>query len=275
MGQQEKKLNKYGKFIKIPYSWTRLCKKYLIKNRKGEDQNITINLNEIYLLARIAGWNDSGKECIETNASFAESLNVSIDTIKKYIRELRLVGLIKTYEEKDTPTHTSKRILYVQYQMIDELLGMNVPSKDESDNELGTNVTEWGDECTQYESTNIPSKGDECKPNKTNKTNNIKYNTNGADAPNEANASESSKEEHNLIKIFRKENIDKIQVYGYEKVFIGNSKFNEILKNLMYTLDENTMLERYISAAKEQGIGRDYTCSYIQEYIYDITEGKS
>lgn len=96
-----------------------------------------------------------------------------------------------------------------------------------------------------------------------------------ADAPNKANASESSEEKHKLIKIFRKENIDKIQVYGYEKVFIGNSKFNEILKNLMYTLDENTMLERYISAAKEQGIGRDYTCSYIQEYIYDITEGKS
>ena len=96
-----------------------------------------------------------------------------------------------------------------------------------------------------------------------------------ADAPNEANASKSSDKEYELIKIFRKENIDKIQVYGYEKVFIGNSKFNEILKNLMYTLDENTMLERYISAAKEQGIGRDYTCSYIQEYIYDITEGKS
>ena len=42
----------------------------------------------------------------------------------------------------------------------------------------------------------------------------------------------------------------------------------------MYTLDENAMLEGYISAAKEQGIGRDYACSYIQEYIYDITEGK-
>lgn len=95
-----------------------------------------------------------------------------------------------------------------------------------------------------------------------------------ANAPNEANASESSKEEHKLIKIFRKENIDKIQVYGYEKVFIGNSKFNKILNDLMYTLDENTMLEGYISAAKEQEIGRDYTCSYIQEYIYDITEGK-
>lgn len=96
-----------------------------------------------------------------------------------------------------------------------------------------------------------------------------------ADAPNEANASKSSDKEYELIKIFRKENIDKIQVYGYEKVFIGNSKFNKILKDLMCTLDENTMLEGYISAAKEQGIGRDYTCSYIQEYIYDITEGKS
>ena len=274
MGQQEKKLNKYGKFIKIPYSWTQLCKKYLVTNKKGEYQNVTINLNEIYLLARIAGWDDSGKECTETNASLAENLNVSIDTIKKYIRELRLVGLIKTYEEKDTPTHTSKRILYVQYQMIDKLLGMNVPSEDEGDNKLGTNVTGVGNECTQYVGTNIPSEGDECKPNKTNKTNNTKYNTNGADAPNEANASESSEQEHKLIKIFRKENINKIQPYGYEKIFISNLKFNKILNDLMYTLDDNTMLEGYISAAKEQGIRRDYTCSYIQEYIYDMTEGK-
>ena len=166
-------LKDYGGFVRIPYGWLKMCKKYSVKNQEGVNKNITINLNEVFLLARIAGWNDQGKDCTETNNSLAEVLNVSVDTIKKYIKELRLVGLIKTYEEKDTPMHTSQRTIYIQYDVIDEILGMNISS---DDSEVGTNVPTGGDECTQLESTNVPSSGYEHTPNKNNKIKNNSYN---------------------------------------------------------------------------------------------------
>ena len=130
-------LKGYGGFVRIPYEWLKMCKKYSVENQEGVNKNITINLNEVFLLARIAGWNDQGKDCTETNNTLAEVLNVSVDTIKKYIKELRLVGLIKTYEEKDTPMHTSQRTIYIQYDVIDKILGINVSS---DDSEVGTNI---------------------------------------------------------------------------------------------------------------------------------------
>ena len=118
----------YGNFVRIPYAWFNLRGRYdLPKEKCKPNENGTVNITdgEVCLLARIAGWNDNGKECMETNVDLAEYLNVSVSTVKRYLHNLRLTGFIKTYEEKDLPVHTSNRIIYVQYDLVDRLLGRN------------------------------------------------------------------------------------------------------------------------------------------------------
>lgn len=121
-----KLLKNYGDSILIPNNWFKLCREYHIKTDDKKEKNIIINHSEIIFLAMIARYNEQGKECTESNQKLSNILNVSIDTIKKYLRELRLVGLIKTYEEKETSIHTPKRIIYVQYDIINEILNIKV-----------------------------------------------------------------------------------------------------------------------------------------------------
>lgn len=115
----------YGNFVRIPYAWFNLRGKYEVpeEKRKTNDDMVNITDGEVCLLARIAGWNDSGKECMETNGDLAEYLNVSVSTVKRYLHNLRMIGFIKTYEEKDDPVHTSNRVIYVQYDLVDKKLG--------------------------------------------------------------------------------------------------------------------------------------------------------
>lgn len=229
-------LKGYGGFVRIPYAWLKMCKKYLIVNQEGIEQKITINLNEIFLLARIAGWNDQGKDCTETNNSLAEILNVSVDTIKKYIKELRLVGLIKTYEEKDTPIHTSQRTIYIQYDVIDKILGMNVPSKEEDENELGTNVPSGGYEHTQSEGTYIPSSGYEYTPNKNNKINNNSYNN--------KEEHQNIEEEENKESELNDDLIDKY-LHKVKELFKPGSKIIEIAEKLNLTYNQVSSMIDY------------------------------
>lgn len=176
-------LSNYGNFVKIPYNWLKLCRKYPIPEEKRKNSGkefVKINLNEICLLARIAGWNDNNLLCTETNADLADFLNVTPDAIKKYINELRMVGFIKTYEEKDSPVHTSKRTLYVQYdtinKMIDRFVQPGFEWKIKAENRLGTNVPSKEEKGTNIPSidevgTNVPSIGYKCPTNNTNNTN--------------------------------------------------------------------------------------------------------
>lgn len=228
------------------------------------------NGKEIMLFAKIISLsNNEDKACTATNDYLSSFFCTTDRNIRKYLQDLKDKRLIKVFEQKEG-LRTTKRYIYPQYEKLSE--EETFLCSDEGAEHLGKSTgTKRSNERNIHsepaEQTDLLIIEDKRKEK------NII--DNGADAPNKANASESSEEKHKLIKIFRKENIDKIQVYGYEKVFIGNSKFNKILNDLMYALDDNTMLEGYISAAKEQGIGRDYTCSYVQEYIYDMTEEKS
>lgn len=212
-------LKSYGGFVRIPYTWLKMCKKYSLVNEEGVEQKITINLNEIFLLARIAGWNDQGKDCTETNNNLAEVLNVSVDTIKKYIKELRLVGLIKTYEEKDTPVHTSKRTIYIQYDVIDKILGTNISS---DDSDVGTNIPTGGYECTQSESIYVPSSGYEHTPNNKNKNKNNKNDNNNKDKNKKI-------EFDDLINEY---------LHSVKKLFKPGSKLIEIANKLNLTYDQ-------------------------------------
>ena len=251
---------KQGDYIYIDWNLIKVLNNYGITNGK-----------EIMLFAKIISLSKKENACKASNDYLSDFFCTTDRNIRKYLQDLKEKGLIKVFEQKEG-LKTTTRYIYPQYDKLkltqEELFRCSNEGAEQNGQSTGTDVPkERNIHSEPAEQTDLLIIEDKRKEK------NII--DNGADAPNEANASESSKEEHKLIKIFRKENIDKIQVYGYEKVFIGNSKFNKILKDLMYTLDENTMLEGYISAAKEQEIGRDYTCSYIQEYIYDITEGKT
>lgn len=113
----------YGNYVQVPYCWYGLCRKYIIpkevKEFKGKEVNcIELNPMEINVLAYLANYD----ECYVTNNTIAEVFNVKKKTIEKYIKELRWVGFIKTFENKDIPTYTDRRDIYVQHDAIKKVL---------------------------------------------------------------------------------------------------------------------------------------------------------
>lgn len=113
----------YGDFVQVPHSWYGLCRKYAIpkevKEFTGKKEN-TIELNpmEINVLAYLGNY----EKCYVPNGKIADVFNVKKQTIEKYIKELRWVGFIKTFETKDNPTHTERRNIYVQHDAIKAVL---------------------------------------------------------------------------------------------------------------------------------------------------------
>ena len=113
----------YGNFVRVPYQWYKLCRKYIIpkelKEFKGKATNcIELNPMEINVFAYLANYD----ECFVSNNSIAEVFNVKKKTIEKYMKELRWVGFIKTFESKDNPTYTDRRDIYVQHDAIKKVL---------------------------------------------------------------------------------------------------------------------------------------------------------
>ena len=113
----------YGNYVQVPYSWYGLCRKYIIPKEVKEFRNkaencIELNPMEINVLAYLANYD----ECYVTNSTIAGVFNVRKQTIEKYMKELRWVGFIKTFENKDNPTYTDRRDIYVQHDVIKEVL---------------------------------------------------------------------------------------------------------------------------------------------------------
>lgn len=112
----------YGNFVQVPYSWYRLCRKYIIPyevaDLKNKDNSLTLNVAEINVLAYLANYD----ECYVSNGMIANIFDVKKHTIEKYIRELRWVGFIKTYESKESPIYTLRRNIYVQHDVIKAVL---------------------------------------------------------------------------------------------------------------------------------------------------------
>lgn len=112
----------YGNFVQVPYVWYQLCRKYEIPKEiatlKNKDNTIDLNPMEINVLAYLAGYED----CYPANKQMAALFQVGVSTIEKYLKELRWVGFIKTFEEKKESTHTDKRKIYVQFDVINEVL---------------------------------------------------------------------------------------------------------------------------------------------------------
>ena len=127
MSKEQKKKGKmydmYGNYVQVPYSWYGLCRKYIIpkevKEFRGKSVNcIELNPMEINVLAYLANY----EECFVSNTAIAEVFNVKKKTIEKYMKELRWVGFVKTYENKDNPTYTDRRDIYVQHDAIKKVL---------------------------------------------------------------------------------------------------------------------------------------------------------
>lgn len=117
----------YGNFVQVPYVWYKLCRKYEIPKEvavlKTKGNTIEINPMEINVLAYLAGYNlEPDKECFPGNVKLATTFDVGLSTIEKYLKELRWVGFIKTFEEKSTPVHTDRRTIYVQFDVINSVL---------------------------------------------------------------------------------------------------------------------------------------------------------
>lgn len=113
----------YGEFVQVPHSWYKLCRKYVVPEEMksltdGGRGVVNLNLAEINVLAYLGNFT----ECYPTNNMIAAIFKVQKHTIEKYIKELRVVGFIKTYETKDNPTHTKRRTIYVQHDVIQEVL---------------------------------------------------------------------------------------------------------------------------------------------------------
>ena len=112
----------YGNFVQVPYVWYGLCRKYEIPKEvavlKNKGNTIELNPMEINVLAYLAGYD----ECYPTNKQLSALFQVGISTIEKYLKELRWVGFIKTFEEKKESTYTDRRNIYIQYDIINAVL---------------------------------------------------------------------------------------------------------------------------------------------------------
>lgn len=126
MNQKEKEKGRlykmYGNFVQVPYVWYQLCRKYEIPKEvavlKTKGNTVDLNPMEINVLAYLAGYED----CHPSNKQIAATFQVGVSTIEKYLKELRWVGFIKTFEDKKEPTHTDKRNIFVQFDTINAVL---------------------------------------------------------------------------------------------------------------------------------------------------------
>lgn len=110
----------YGNFNLVPHIWYKLCGRYHISEEiaKLPTKNNTVEINaaEINVLAYIASY----EVCYASNSQLASLFNVEIKTIEKYIRKLRLVGFVKSYDQKFDDR--SRRHMYVQFNVINDIL---------------------------------------------------------------------------------------------------------------------------------------------------------
>lgn len=124
--KKEKMNTMYGNYIPVPHSWYRLCRKYIIptevKEFKDKKENsIELNPMEINVLAYLANY----EECYASNGTIADVFKLKKKTIEKYMKELRWVGFIKTFEDRENDTYTERRNIYVQHDAIKKALEFN------------------------------------------------------------------------------------------------------------------------------------------------------
>ena len=82
-----------------------------------------LSYGELLLLCKIHSLSlrDKKNGCTASNAYFAELMCTTDRNIRKYLKKLKDVGLIKTYEEKQGLTTTCRHI-HIQYDVLDNLL---------------------------------------------------------------------------------------------------------------------------------------------------------
>lgn len=198
--EKGKMYDMYGNYVPVPYSWYRLCRKYIIPKEvkvftDKKENSIELNPMEINVLAYLANYD----ECYASNGNIAEVFQLKKQTIEKYMKELRWVGFIKTFETKDSPTHTSRRDTYVQHDAIKAVL----------ESEDNPYIVPY--ECKAPDTCNIPSECnagtlqtsckyptdvmqvyDVCEANKKEIKNIIKYNKEDAEDKSSAMASDEA-----------------------------------------------------------------------------------
>ena len=257
---------KQGDYIYIDWNLIKVLNNYGITNGK-----------EIMLFAKIISLSKKENACKASNDYLSDFFCTTDRNIRKYLQDLKEKGLIKVFEQKEG-LKTTTRYIYPQYDKLkltqEELFRCSNEGAEQNGQSTGTDVPkERNIHSEPAEQTDLLIIEDKRKEK------NII--DNGADAPNEANASESSEEnEHKKIDIFENNKITKEKMdlnykdRSYQTIKTENKQYNQILNDLMYTLKNDISFEGYISAAKENRISRDYTCSYIYKYVCKKEQNK-
>ena len=275
----------YGNFVQVPYTWYGLCRKYIIPKEvklfKDKKENcIELNPMEINVLAYLANYD----ECYITNSSIAEVFNVKKQTIEKYMKELRWVGFIKTFETKDSPTHTDRRNIYVQHDIIKNVLQSennpymvsykcNVPDEHKVHYEHHVSTLQMDGDHPTY----VMQVPDECNAN-NNKLEYIRINKkdNGAEAPpEESKLSSNASNEANKLKtenrysVFHKSFPMDLNIYkDITEKDVETLQFNSVTHSDMYDDYEyiERIYEKYVECCNNKRNAND-TISCIKSFM--------
>jgi hypothetical protein len=133
---------KTGKWSIQYYDLFKLVGKHTI----NKNETIIIGYPEVCLLNIIIqlGNIKENTQCTMKNSNFAEILNAKERQIQVYLKHLKDLGIISTFEDrlKGTKHMTTKRTIYVKYDRIKELTTCEITQVvDEPHVELGTNDT--------------------------------------------------------------------------------------------------------------------------------------
>ena len=101
-------------FVKVLEDWTVLTdKKYFDKKK--------ISYEELFLLCKISSLENNGNPCTACNSYFADLLHVEERSVRRYISNLRELGYIKTFEQKQGMKTTTRNI-WVQKDYIETVI---------------------------------------------------------------------------------------------------------------------------------------------------------
>lgn len=126
-------------FIKVNKNWLVLLEK----------ETANMNYGEIMLLSEIdsLSYNEKhNKACAASNAYFADLLCTDERTIKRYLKKMKDLEIIKTFEQRQGMKTTS-RFIHINHNKINELIAgdKNCQSKGQNLSEQVTKIVKAGD----------------------------------------------------------------------------------------------------------------------------------
>jgi hypothetical protein len=173
-------------FMMVQYCLFGLKGKYTTGKPKPND-NITLGDGEILLLCLIDNLSSNKDRtqptCSASNAYFADVLNEGERNVKKQLLKLKTIGIIKTFEIRESGSYKTKsRLIYIQEEIINSILkeknelaaqvhdnsGMGEQTGKDIDQSEGTNMSSMGNKHERIGEQTGKSEGTNGHPNNNN-----------------------------------------------------------------------------------------------------------